>query len=191
MQLIKHRINTTAQLLETPSQYGVELDLRDSNKQLLITHDPYTDGELFEEYIKHYQHQTLIANVKCEGVEQTILNLLKQYHISDYFFLDLSFPALVKLMRSGEKNIAVRFSEYEPIENALALAGKINWVWVDCFTKFPLDLASYDRLKKHFKLCLVSPELQGHAIEAIDEYKIYLEQMPFDAVCTKYPEKWS
>lgn len=190
MIYIKHRINTAAQLQETDPQYGVELDLRDRGERLIITHDAFGDGEDFEEYMKGFHHNTLIANVKCEGVEQRVLEVLKKHQVENFFFLDLSYPALIKLVRSGEKRIAVRFSEYEPIENALALAGKIDWVWVDCFTRFPLDAESYTRLKKHFKLCLVSPELQAHPLEMIENFKPLLEAMPFDAICTKRPDLW-
>lgn len=190
MIYIKHRINTAAQLKETDPQYGVELDLRDRGERLIITHDAFGDGEDFETYMQGFHHNTLIANVKCEGVEQRVLDILQKHRVDNFFFLDLSYPAMIKLIRKGEKRIAVRFSEYEPIENALALAGKIEWVWVDCFTRFPLEEESYVRLKKHFKLCLVSPELQSHPLEMIETFKPLLQAMPFDAICTKRPDLW-
>jgi hypothetical protein len=84
----------------------------------------------------------------------------------------------------------VRFSEYEPIENTLALKGMAEWVWVDCFNKLPLDERSYSQLKKYFKICIVSPELQNHSLDKIYDFKNQLKNMPVDAVCTKRPDLW-
>ena len=85
--------------------------------------------------------------------------------------------------------MAVRYSEYEPIEFALAFAGRARWVWVDCFTRLPLDRNTHRRLQEHFKICLVSPELQGHPRATIQAYRRQLEA-PVDAVCTDFPEDW-
>ena len=85
-------------------------------------------------------------------------------------------------------------SEYESIETALSLSGKIEWIWVDCFTRFPLLKTDVDTLKSAgFKLCLVSPELQGRAAgEEIHELVKLLQdnEISVDAVCTKRPDIW-
>jgi hypothetical protein len=82
--------------------------------------------------------------------------------IENYFFLDQSFPFLVKYSRIGVRRCAVRVSEFESINTALTLAGKVDWVWVDCFTQFTLTHDNAKTLQEAgFKLCLVSPELQG------------------------------
>lgn len=191
MHLIQHRVNTIAQLEQTPSEYGVELDLRDRGPRLILEHDPFADGEDFEPYLRRYRHGTMILNVKSERIEHRVLAELQHAGtVQDYFFLDCSFPMIRKLVSLGEHRIAVRFSEFEPIENALALAGEVDWVWVDCFTRLPLDAESHARLSRHFKLCIVSPELQGHALERIEEFADQLREFPVDAACTKRPDLW-
>lgn len=194
MNLISHRRNTTEELLATPREYGIEVDIRSNNGQLVIHHDPFTHGENFEQWLKHYCHGTLILNVKEEGLEARLIDLMKQHAITDYFFLDQSFPFLIKWSNLGERHCAVRVSEFESIETALTLAGKIDWVWVDCFTKFPLSEQDAKRLQATgFKLCLVSPELQGRpANTAIPELaKLLVERhITVDAICTKKPELW-
>jgi hypothetical protein len=194
MNFISHRRNTTEELKATPTEYGIEVDIRSDNGQLIIHHDPFAKGEDFEEWIKHYQHGTLILNIKEEGLEARLINLMKQCEITDYFFLDQSFPFLIKWSILGERRCAVRVSEFESIETALTLAGKIDWVWVDCFTHFPLGNQDAKRLQDiGFKLCLVSPELQGRPAEtAIPELaKILTErQIVANAICTKKPELW-
>lgn len=187
MQYIAHRINTIEELEKLPLQYGVELDVRDYGEDLILSHDPFSNGEKFEEYLKHYKHRTMIVNVKSERIEHRIIELLEKYNIKDYFFLDSSIPMIYLLSNNGNNNFAVRFSEIEPIELTLALKNRVKWVWVDCFSKLPINKDNYRILKASgLKLCLVSPELQGRNSD-IEAYKEYLskENIIFDAICTK------
>jgi hypothetical protein len=187
MQFIAHRINTSAALHDIPTQYGVELDLRDFGTDLVLEHDPLKGGELFEEYLKNYRHNTMIVNVKSERVELKALELLKKYDITNFFFLDSSFPMIINLSRQGETRSAIRFSEFEGMDTVLAVQDRVQWVWVDCFTYLPLDRAMYQKLRETgLKLCLVSPELQGRP----DDIPAYARQLlgegiQFDAICTK------
>jgi hypothetical protein len=190
MLFIRHRINTVEELKTVPPEMGVELDIRSEGSRLILHHDPFAEGIDFETFLKAYAHAFMIVNVKAEGLEEAVLELLKKYAVKKYFFLDLTFPALVKLAKKGKKNIAVRFSEYEPLEQCLAVAGLVDWVWVDCFQKMPLTSATYAALRRHFRICLVSPELQHHPAERIVEFKKQLAGMPVDAVCTKRPDLW-
>ena len=184
---IAHRINTLDELKKLPTDYGVEIDLRDSGNDLILQHDPFSDGEKFSDYLQHYNHGTMILNIKSERIEHRVLELLEEYNISDYFFLDSSIPMIYLLSKLGERKSAVRFSEIESIETVLLMADKIDWVWVDCFSLLPIDFSSYKQLKDAgLKLCLVSPELQGRP-EDISSYKDYLtaQRVIFDAICTK------
>ncbi len=192
---IAHRINTLAELKNLPIKYGVELDLRDFGDRLILQHDPFLDGEDFEEYLTQYCHGTMILNIKSERIEHKVLELLNRFEIDDYFFLDSSFPMIHQLSNQGERKCAVRFSEFEGLDTVMAMGGKIDWVWVDCFSKLPIDLNSYNQLKQAgFKLCLVSPELQSRQ-QDIDNYRNWLAKqgIVFDAICTKYHniDQWS
>lgn len=195
MEYIAHRINTKKELNHLSREYGVELDLRDDlNGRIYIQHNPFEAGEDFEEYLKMYHHGTMILNVKSERIEHKILELMKNYDVKRYFFLDSTFPMIKLLSDMGERNIALRFSEYEGIDTLKVMKGKVDWVWVDTFTQLPLDQETAVRIKKMgYKLCLVSPELQGQP-EKIDVYakQIKEEQIVFDAICTKEYniEKW-
>ncbi|MEH2930815.1 hypothetical protein VSQ48_13045 [Candidatus Ventrimonas sp. KK005] len=188
MEFIAHRINTLKELKELDTSYGVELDLRDDlNGRVYISHNPFEPGEDFEEYLKHYQHGTMILNVKSERIEHKILELLKQYDIQNYFFLDSSFPMIKLLSDLGEHNIALRFSELEGLDTIRNMAGKAKWVWVDCFSRLPIDKQSYQELKNMgYRLCMVSPELEGQP-EKLSLYREQLSQegIVMDAVCSK------
>ena len=121
MQFIAHRINTIDELKKVPTNFGVELDLRDYGNRLILQHDPFTDGEDFEEYLKHYNHGLMILNIKSERIEHRVLELVKKYKVRDYFFLDSSFPMIFLLAKEGEKNIALRFSELEGLDTILSM----------------------------------------------------------------------
>jgi hypothetical protein len=194
MNFISHRRNTIAELQSTPKEYGVEVDIRSDRGRLIIHHDPFSQGEIFEVWLQHYKHGTLILNIKEEGIEAHLIELMKQNKITDYFFLDQSFPFLIKWSKLGERHCAVRISEFESIETALTLAGKIDWVWVDCFTRFPLTNSDAKRLKNAgFKLCIVSPELHGRPAKTEIPHLASLLRERFinpEAICTKEIEFW-
>ncbi len=194
MNIIRHRRNTRSELEQTPRQYGIEIDIRSQGSDLILHHDAFVPGERFDDWLDSFQHGTLILNVKEEGLEDRVLSLMKQRGIDDFFFLDQSFPFLIKTARTGESRCAVRISEFESIETCMSLAGMVDWVWVDCFTKFPLSTSDALRLREAgFKLCLVSPELQGRtAPEEIASMRSLLAErgITADAVCTKTPELW-
>jgi hypothetical protein len=194
MNIIYHRRNLLAELQSTPTQYGVEVDIRSHGQNLIIHHDALISGENFSEWIAAYRHGTLILNVKEEGLEARLIEIMAEHGIQDYFFLDQSFPFLIKWANKGERRCAVRVSEFESVETALALAGKIDWVWVDCFTRFPLNTEDARRLQSAgLKLCLVSPELQGRNAEteiAAMKARLVELQITAQAVCTKRPDLW-
>jgi len=194
-EFIAHRVNTIAELKKIPDHYGVELDLRDRDDgKLILQHEPFISGEDFESYLKHYHHGTMILNIKSERIEPRVIELLKKYNIDKYFFLDSSFPMIYTLSQQGERNIAVRFSEFESKESILAVEKRVKWIWIDCFTTLPIDQELFQIFKNAgMKLCLVSPELQGRT-EDVENYKKYLEDndITFDAICTKSynVERW-
>ena len=67
------------------------------------------------------------------------------------------------------------------------MAGKCEWVWIDSFYKYSHDLEVLKKIKEMgYKLCFVSPELQGRnnekeRIEILNACK----ELKADAICTK------
>lgn len=137
--------------------------------------------------MKEYHHGTMILNIKSERIEHRVLKMLRLSDVKSYFFLDSSFPMIYLLSSMGEKNMALRISEFEGLDTARNMVGKIKWIWVDCFTKIPINKKEYDELKSlGYKLCFVSPELQGRK-QDIDTYAMNLLEsgMKMDMICTK------
>ena len=127
-------------------------------------------------------------------MEDRLLQVMSERGIEEFFFLDQSFPFLVRTARGGETRCAVRVSEYESVQTALSLAGLVRWVWVDSFSHFPLE--AQDAANLHaagLQLCLVSPELQGRddpaEVAALREF-LAREGIYPAAVCTKHPQRW-
>ncbi|MBL8611770.1 MAG: hypothetical protein JNL38_30785 [Myxococcales bacterium] len=189
-RIYRHRINTVEALEKLPPDLGLEFDLRSDGDRVIVTHDPHTDGPTIEEFFPKIGARPCIFNVKCEGIEARVAGLAQSLGIEDYFFLDCSVPAAVKLWRAGNRRVAVRYSELEPVEGVLAWAGKATWCWVDCFERFPVEEPAWSRVADALRICLVSPELQGHGPEADARLRASLEGRTYHAVCTKKPESW-
>ena len=81
-------------------------------------------------------------------------------NIKNYFLLDVEFPFIFQSLSVPFKNIALRFSEYESIENLKKLVGKVGWVWIDTFKSFPVKEDDIETLNR-YKKCLVCPERWG------------------------------
>lgn len=189
MILVNHRVNTAKALQETPRECGVEIDIRPYNNRLVLNHEPFKDGENFETFLQNYNHKLLILNVKSEGIEKEVFDLVNKYKIQDYFFLDITFPFMIKYIKQGWNKMALRFSEYESIETCLALKNKVEWVFVDNFTKLPVENDSFNILKQYFKICIVSPELLNRGVE-IPSTKELVKNYCVDAVLADDLDAW-
>ena len=122
MLIISHRVNTIGDLAGVPANLGVEVDIRDYDGKLCLTHDSFAAGEDLDSFLATYRHSQIIFNTKCDGLEADILKLAKKHRVENYFFLDTALPTLVKLSSRGIRKAAVRFSEYEPLEFVMRFA---------------------------------------------------------------------
>lgn len=195
--VIRHRINTIDGLRKVEPRYGVEIDIRHDSRtgRLYLNHDPGT-GDDFERYMEAVAAQGnrfVIFNIKETGIEAKVIEVAKKLGIEDYFLLDVEFPFIYRAAFTGmpglNGRIAIRFSEAEPIEQALLLADKFRWVWVDTNTRLPLDPKSYKKLKAAgFKLALVCPERWGRP-QDIPRFiaQMKKDNIQIDAVMTAAP----
>ena len=194
MIIIKHRINKLEELLKVNKKYGAEIDLRSYKGQIILNHEPLIKSISFNEWLKHYDHNFLIANIKEEGIEFEVLRLIKKKNIRNYFLLDVTVPQILILNKKKIFNIALRVSKYESMRNIIKYKVKNKWVWVDTFDgKIPLTTKEIVKLKKlNYKLCLVSPELPLKNYLIINDFiKSNNKKLKyFDAVCTKKVNIW-
>lgn len=203
--VIRHRINTIEGLRQVQPRYGVEIDIRHDTKTggLYLNHDP-GKGDDFYDYLETFREQGnrfAIFNIKEAGIEQRVIDEAKRLEIEDYFLLDVEFPFIYRaafgnMVQPVDRRIAVRYSEAEPIEQALSLKGRFDWVWVDSNTKLPLNPDIYGMLTSEpgaYKLALVCPERWGRP-QDIPKFigQMKLDGIMIDAVMTAkdYVPQW-
>ena len=104
MIFIAHRINTSQKLKTIPITFGVEIDLRDNKDGLYLSHDPFTEGESFKNYINHFNHKFLIINIKSYGIEKKCIKILNEFKIYNYFFLDSCMSSVVNHLHNEKNN---------------------------------------------------------------------------------------
>ena len=178
MEIIIHRINKIRELKTIDTNFGIEIDIRTYGSDLILNHEPFKKGDKLEDYLNEYKHGTLIFNMKESGIEDIVLSLIKNYNnVKDYFLLDVEFPYIFSASKNNLRNIAVRFSEIESINTIMKFKDLIDWVWIDTFTKLPLNQNSINILKD-FKTCLVCPE-RWNRPEDIVQYKEKLKKINF------------
>lgn len=184
--LIIHRVNSIEILKSIDKSLGCEIDIRTDGSNLILNHEPLKKGDRLNDYLDEYRHGTLVLNIKETGIESIVLQEVQKRNIKSYFLLDVEMPYLIKAFIKNEKNLAVRFSEYEPIENAVIYKNKFNWIWVDSITKVPITIENFQTINK-FNVCVVCPSLWKRSEDIIKE-KYKLSQYNFDnlKVITKH-----
>ena len=205
MIIVHHRVNSIEKLQSLTSIQGVEIDVRYHKNALILHHDPLHHHEnpqiLLKDFLEYWpQEALLILNIKSEGIEAHCIHLMSTYKIKRWFFLDLSMPYFVKyasiaqkgtISGFGPENLAVRFSDQEPLAYALNFKNEAHWMWIDCFEKYPITPEIYKIIQQtSFNTCLVSPELQGHKSPKKEELINSLQSYEFDAVCTQSVQQW-
>ena len=174
--------------------FGVETDIRDSLEKLFISHDMATGNEMTTEdfFTLHNSYSsslTLALNIKADGLQKKMADLLRKNKITDYFFFDMSLPDALGYIKEG-LTIFSRQSEYEKEPYLYTEAAGI---WLDEFQQHWIDeKVIQEHLAKKKKICIVSPEL--HKRNYKDEwehykyitYKFGLENM---MLCTDYPQE--
>ncbi len=185
---------------------GVETDLRDLNGNLVISHDlPFNQNILAEQVFKLYKqlncNAKLALNIKADGLQSKLKELLEKYEISNYFVFDMSVPDCLHYADSNI-NFYIRSSEHEvnPKLSSPLLYKKAKGVWFDQFKE---ESESNLQSIRHFlqdgkELCIVSPELHawgrvnGNYIKYWKLYKnifteLKKEELSKVSLCTDLP----
>ena len=145
--------------------YGFETDIRDFNKNIVISHDCPGPNELslidlFKSITlnKSFSNKTIALNVKSDGLSGDLANILKDYDDLSVFFFDMSVPDSLSYI-NNELPIFIRLSEYESDEGLLNYA---DGIWLDSFKSRWYTESLINKInKRNKKICFVSPELHG------------------------------
>lgn len=183
--------------LSFESQFGLETDLRDSNGEIIISHDVplennsscVTLNQLFELYASSFSSVPLALNIKADGLQKMLRLALDEYSIENYFVFDMSVPDALNYLKAGF-NTFTRQSEYE---KEPSFYDKACGVWLDEFNSHWIsrDIIA-GHLNNNKKICIVSPEL--HKREYMKEWEQY-RAIAKDLgtrdlmLCTDYPDQ--
>ncbi|AJJ63973.1 Uncharacterised protein [Yersinia aldovae] len=173
--------------------YGIETDIRDLNRTLVISHDMPSGDELtLKELIKIMggRNLPLALNIKSDGLVDQISQIIKEEKLSNSFVFDMSVPDQFSYINDGNLSVFTRMSEYE---KKPAFYKKSEGVWLDAFhsTWYNMELIS-NLLKDNKQVCIVSPELHKR-----DDYKILWSELNASGIsksdrvilCTDFPEE--
>jgi hypothetical protein len=180
--------------------FSLEIDIRDSNRTAVVSHDPINTGEAplletilgsLNERVDPEHNQVLALDIKADG----LLGLLPECRSDsrDHFFFDMSVPEWQKYKSAHPKNLAVRLSEYEREINTYATP--FAWLWLDSFRSDwwlddPEETKRIDLLSRETAIVIVSPELHGRDPDGVWDYFINgAEEGKNLYICTDFPDR--
>lgn len=201
MEIIAHRgfwkdasEKNTMTAFKRSAEFGVgtETDFRDYNEKLAVSHN-VADAScpLADDFFALYEgtDKTLALNVKADGIQQLLKELLAKHNIQHYFCFDMSIPDTLGYIDAGLK-FYVRESEYEVINS---LYDKADGVWVDGFEgdDWIIPELIMDHRGKGKRVCIVSSDLHGRSHDALWKRLKNDEILNDDGIilCTDNPDK--
>jgi len=173
--------------------FGTETDIRDYKGELVISHDIADDKsisvkEMFEIYNKYDNTLPLALNVKADGLQVKLKELLEEYKIENYFVFDMSVPDGLGYLKQNIKAFT-RESEYEKIPS---FYDEAYGIWLD---EFQGHWITKEVTEKHIKngkqICIVSPDLHKREYKKEwQHYKTIEKELGVNTmmICTDYPE---
>jgi hypothetical protein len=176
------------------SGFGTEVDVRDYCGRLVISHDiPDSTSMDFRDFLviysKYDYNLHLAINIKADGLQGLLLNLLNENQIENYFVFDMAVPDALGYLNLGMK-VFTRESEFE---TEPSFYGQADGVWMD---EFRTPWITPQKIKHHLdnskKICIVSPEL--HQMDHLARWKDYktvcrnLDKREL-MLCTDFPEE--
>lgn len=173
--------------------FGTETDIRDYKGDLVISHDIADQNcisvkELFEIYNNHDNSLPLALNIKADGLQTRLKELLEEYKISNYFVFDMSVPDSIQYLKQNIKAFT-RESEYEKTPS---FYDESSGIWLD---EFKLHWITETVIENHIKndkqVCIVSPDLhKRNYMKEWEHYKEIEKNLGVNniMICTDYPE---
>ena len=173
--------------------FGIETDLRDRDKSLVISHDmPDSESMNFNRFLNicdQFDDQNVLAlNIKADGLQA----LLKELDVNNvHFYFDMSVPDMLGYC---SQSMPV-YTRYSNIETVPSLYQESEGIWLDNFNNEKLNLEALETfLKDNKKVVLVSPELHKKDESSYwSDLRLFINLNPqwsdFIGLCTDYPSK--
>ena len=171
--------------------FGTETDIRDHAGELVISHDMPTGEEPTLAAVLDMARQArcagpLALNIKADGLQAALAEVMAGYPELDYFVFDMSLPDTLGYARQGLP-FYLRQSEYE---QAVPEIGNCKGIWLDAFHACWYDARHLGALLERYDVCLVSAEL--HRRPHLPHWEWLrttgLTRHPRLCICTDHPE---
>jgi hypothetical protein len=168
--------------------FGTEVDIRDHNGEIVISHDvPNGDELTIEKFfdLNVDSRLPLALNIKADGLAMLLKASIENYGFSNCFVFDMSVPDMLPYL---EANLPV-YTRMSEVEREPAWLEKATGVWLDAFDDIWYENCVIDKLLKlNKKVCIVSPELHGR-----DPFSLWSDLQPLSKkpglmLCTDWPE---
>ncbi len=174
--------------------WGVELDVRDLDGEIVVSHDmPRTPGltfaDVLECYVEHGSQSTIAVNVKADGLVGVVAHMLAEAGARAFVF-DMSVPDHLAWLRASVPTYT-RWSDVEP--NPVLLEESAG-VWLDAFhdDSWWTGAAVHSLVTRGIQVAVVSPEL--HRRDPSPTWRRIVDEglhdLPGFALCTDRPHDW-
>lgn len=143
---------------------GIEVDLKNQNGKIVLSHDPITKNSQtisLSELFKKTPNTFFALNIKEDGLGPELRKLISKHKIDNYMCFDLSFP---ESLQFNKEQLRV-FSRIGDLEQRPTKCPKALVVDVFNQTKYSHVLRSLQALERPHELFFISPELHGHPVE--------------------------
>lgn len=174
--------------------FGTETDIRDFKGELVISHDIADENcisvkDMFAIYNKYDNKLPLALNIKADGLQAKLKDILEEYKIKNYFVFDMSVPDGLQYLKYNIRTFT-RESEYEKIPS---FYNEACGVWLD---EFQGHWITKEVIEKHIQsgkqICIVSPDL--HKRDYKKEWLHYREiekELGINHImlCTDFPQQ--
>ena len=173
--------------------FGTETDIRDYKGELVISHDIADANsilvkDIFEIYNKYDNTLLLALNIKADGLQVKLKELLEEYKIENYFVFDMSVPDGLGYLKHKIKTFT-RESEYEKFPS---FYDEACGVWLDEFQGHWINKEVIEKhIKNNKQICIDSPDLHKREYEKEwQHYKKIEKELGVNnmMICTDFPE---
>lgn len=175
--------------------FGTETDIRDFNRDLVISHDIPSGGEMplsdfFQTCTKlrrtASEPMPLALNIKADGLAIHIKKYLADLDGFYPFFFDMSVPDTHSYIEAG-LTVFTRMSE---IERHPVWFKESAGIWLDSFYSDWFGNETLDWiLENGKKVCIVSPELHKRSHDNLWKQLKSYDKRDAIMLCTDHPEK--
>jgi hypothetical protein len=172
--------------------FGIETDLRDLGGRVVVSHDPPgNDAASFESLLQAHAARgcgtPLALNIKADGLQSAVAQLLAKYRVADFFVFDMSVPDSLSYLTAGLP-VFLRLSEFE---SETSLIDRAVGIWLDAFAGEWWAADTVRNLCTRGKaVAIVSPELHGRP--HLDAWQILRSLTPDVRgkvlLCTDFPD---